>query len=278
MISNLIKFVVLAVTLFAFSGCDAWDYGEHPQVTAIKKIADFADANDTKEEPDAKLYKTAGISIDGADINATNKYIQSLSSTDVDTREKIQEIVDNIDELTAAPNVDPEAVIEVASSTVRAGELIYFDAIKSTDSDGEIVKYEWKSGDNLLETGLSYDAELPIGRHIISLVVTDDDNGTGIAYTSVIVSDEETVITPQNKKPTAVISKSDNNGSITLDGGRSSDSDGSITKYLWKEGSKSLAQSKTYKVNLSEGNHTISLTVTDDDDAKDTVTQVINVK
>ena len=278
MINNLIKFVVLGVILLAFSGCDVWDYGEHPQVTAIKKIADYADANDTKKAPDAKLYKTAGVSIDGADINATNGYIQSLSSTEVDTKEEIQDIVDNIDELTAAPNEMPEAVISVASSTVEAGEFVYFDAIKSTDSDGEIVKYEWKDKNRVLATGLSYDARLAIGRHIITLVVTDDDNGTGLAHSSVIVSKEDTKVTPGNKKPTAIITVNDDNGTITLDSAGSSDSDGNITTYLWKEGAKTLASTQTYKVNLEKGKHTISLTVTDDDNAKDTTTKEIDVK
>ena len=278
MINNLIKFIVLGVMLLAFSGCDVWDYGEHPQVTAIKKIADYADANDTKKAPDAKLYKTAGISIDGADINATNGYIQSLSSTEVDTKEKIQDIVDNIDELTAAPNEMPEAVISVASSTVEAGEFVYFDAIKSTDSDGEIVKYEWKDKNRVLATGLGYDAKLAIGRHIITLVVTDDDNGTGLAHTSVIVSREDTVVIPQNKKPTAVITVRDDNGTITLDSASSSDSDGDIDTYVWKEGAKTLASTKTYKVILEKGKHTISLTVTDNNGSSDTASEEIEVK
>ena len=278
MINNLIKFIVLGVMLLAFSGCDVWDYGEHPQVTAIKKIADYADANDTKKAPDAKLYKTAGVSIDGADINATNGYIQSLSSTEVDTKEKIQDIVDNIDELTAAPNEMPEAVISVASSTVEAGEFVYFDAIKSTDSDGEIVKYEWKDKNRVLATGLGYDAKLAIGRHIITLVVTDDDNGTGLAHTSVIVSREDTVVIPQNKKPTAVITVRDDNGTITLDSASSSDSDGDIDTYVWKEGAKTLASTKTYKVILEKGKHTISLTVTDNNGSSDTASEEIEVK
>ena len=278
MTNNLIKLIGLVVALLAFSGCDVWDYGEHPQVTAIKKIADYADANETKKAPDAKLYKTAGISIDGSDINSTNNYIKTLSSTDVDTKEEIQNIVDHIDELTAAPNEKPEAVISVASSTVKPGEFIYFDAIKSTDSDGEIVKYLWKKGNQILATGLSYDAKLPLGRHIITLVVIDDDNGTGTAHTSVVVSKDNTIIEPGNKAPTAIITVSDDNGSITLDAARSSDSDGNITRYLWKEGSETLASTKTYRVDLEKGKHTISLTVTDNKNAKDTTTKEINVQ
>lgn len=277
MIRNFILFIFIGLSVLFFSACEAWDYGEHPQVTAIKKIAEYADSNDTKG-PDVGLYHRAGVTIDSADVNVTNTYIKTLHSEDVDTHDEIQDIVDNIETLTAAPNEEPVAVITVASSTVKADEFVYLDAIKSTDSDGEIIKYEWKEGNRLLAQGISYDAKLSQGRHIITLIVTDDDNGTGTARTSVIVSKEETVVVAENKKPVAKIVRTDDNGTITLDGSSSTDSDGTISKYLWKEGTKTLAQDKKYTVNLKAGKHTITLTVTDNDNATATATETVDVK
>jgi len=279
MIRNILKLLSITIAIMAFSGCDIWDTGDHPQVIAIQDIADFADSNDTKHAPDAKLYKAAGVSIDGADINATNGYIQTLSSKDVDTREEIQDIVDNIDTLTAAPNENPVAKISVNSSTVKAGEFIYMDAIESSDSDGEIVKYEWKEKNHHLASGLSYDANLSQGRHIITLIVTDDDNGTGKAYVSVIVDKLDTVVVKPNEAPTAIIDTSkDKDGNLILDAERSSDSDGKINKYLWKEDSKTLSQAKSYNTKvLKKGEHTITLEVIDDANATDTADIVITI-
>ena len=284
MINNLIKFIVLGVIILAFSGCDVWDYGEHPQVTAIKKIADYADStdgNNSKNGPDAKLYKSAGINIDGSDINTTNAYIKTLSSEDVDTKEEIQEIVDNIDELTAPPNKKPVAKINVHATEVTSGEAVLLDAIESTDSDGDIVKYEWKEDGKVLGTGISYDAILPVRRHIITLVVTDDDGDTGTDHISVIVSEKQNETRGgSNIKPTANIEVNENNGSIILDASASrANGDGEIDEYLWEEGTKKLSKSRIYDTkDLEAGDHSITLTVTDDKGKEGTTTKKITIK
>jgi len=284
MIQDVLKLIFIAVAVMAFSGCDVWDTGEHPQVTAIKKIAKYADSNDTKG-PDLKLYQRAGIKIDSEDINATNQYIRTLSSEDVDTQEEIQNVVDNIDAYT---NVKPTAKISVQSNVVNVGELVLLDGIKSEDSDGEIVKYQWKEGNTLLKTGISYDAALSKGRHLIELIVTDDYNATGNDFISVVVkdADDNTTVAPRNNQaPIAKIEVKDNNGTnngtIVLDGSKSSDSDGDIVKYKWKEGTKALQDTteSTYTVTgLSTGNHTITLYVTDNQGATGTAETEIDVK
>ena len=66
---------------------------------------------------------------------------------------------------------------------------------------------------------------------------------------------------------------------VSFDGTSSSDSDGAITKYAWKDGSTLLSvQSNFTEDNLSVGTHTITLTVTDDDNAtaSDSVTITVN--
>jgi len=51
--------------------------------------------------------------------------------------------------------------------------------------------------------------------------------------------------------------------SVTLDGSGSTDSDGSISNYVWTEGSKQIATGEKPTVSLTTGSHTIYLIVTD---------------
>ena len=64
---------------------------------------------------------------------------------------------------------------------------------------------------------------------------------------------------------------------VTLDGSASSDSDGSIASYEWREGGTSIGAGATPAVWLSVGTHTLTLEVTDDDGDSATDTVVITV-
>ncbi|MBN2581633.1 MAG: hypothetical protein JXL80_01095, partial [Planctomycetes bacterium] len=68
-----------------------------------------------------------------------------------------------------------------------------------------------------------------------------------------------------------------NSETVTLDGSGSSDSDGTIVSYLWKEGTTQIATGQTAQVSLAVGTHTITLAVEDDDGATadDTVTVTV---
>lgn len=66
------------------------------------------------------------------------------------------------------------------------------------------------------------------------------------------------------------VTDNDNNGeTVTLDGSGSSDPDGTIRSYLWKEGNTEIATGMKPEVTLAMGTHTITLTVTDDLGAQD---------
>ena len=64
---------------------------------------------------------------------------------------------------------------------------------------------------------------------------------------------------------------------VTLDGAASSDRDGSIVSYEWREGGASIGIGATIDVWLPIGLHTLTLEVTDDDGASDTDTMVVTV-
>jgi len=65
---------------------------------------------------------------------------------------------------------------------------------------------------------------------------------------------------------------------VTLDGSASSDRDGSIVSYEWREGNTPIATGATTAVWLSVGTHTLTLDVTDDDgdSATDSVVVTVN--
>ncbi|MBN2584040.1 MAG: PKD domain-containing protein [Planctomycetes bacterium] len=65
--------------------------------------------------------------------------------------------------------------------------------------------------------------------------------------------------------------------SVTLDGSDSSDSDGTIVSYVWTEGETELATGQTAGVDLAPGEHTITLTVTDNGGATDSDTVDVTI-
>ncbi len=91
--------------------------------------------------------------------------------------------------------------------------------------------------------------------------------------------------TPSNNPPEAdagsdqTIIDQDGNGNeqITLDGSASSDSDGSITSYVWKENGTQIATGINPSVSLNVGAHTITLVVQDNDGATGSDSVVVTV-
>jgi hypothetical protein len=64
---------------------------------------------------------------------------------------------------------------------------------------------------------------------------------------------------------------------VTLDGSASTDSDGTIVSYVWKEGATQIATGATATASLAVGTHTITLVVTDSDGATDDDTLLVTV-
>ncbi|MDH3216237.1 MAG: metallophosphoesterase, partial [Candidatus Krumholzibacteria bacterium] len=92
-------------------------------------------------------------------------------------------------------------------------------------------------------------------------------------------SDEPAPSAPSgNKVPTAnagpdqAVVDTDESGdeSVTLDGSLSTDSDGTIASYVWTEGATELATGAKPTFPFPTGDHTITLTVTDNEGATDT--------
>lgn len=89
-----------------------------------------------------------------------------------------------------------------------------------------------------------------------------------------------------NRPPTAdagvdqTVVDTDNNGSelVALDGAASTDTDGQIVSYLWTRDSAEIAVGVDPTVELSLGQHAITLTVTDNEGRTDTDTVIVTVQ
>ncbi len=164
--------------------------------------------------------------------------------------------------MSGAPNATPVANAGV-DQNAYLGLPVIFDASNSVDSDGSIVAYEWTEGSTLLSQNQSFAfSDLTTGVHLVTLVVTDDGGASS--------SDEIeiTVEIPSNYPPIANAGVDQNvivGQTVNFDASNSTDSDGTIVTYKWKEGSSVLSQNQSFSDNsFSVGTHIITLTVTDD--------------
>lgn len=146
-----------------------------------------------------------------------------------------------------------------------------------SNDDGTIVAYEWKEGTTVLGNSATITPLLTVGTHTITLTVEDDDGATD--------SDTVIVTVNPNQNPTAdagndmAVTDSDGNGSqaVSLTGG-GSDTDGFIESYQWTEGTTVLGNTKDISPTLTVGEHTLTLTVTDNGGASASDTVVVQVK
>ena len=153
--------------------------------------------------------------------------------------------------------------------TIRVNETVTLDGSTSQDKDGHIMSYQWREGVEILGTGeklRNYSSNV-VGEHTIILTV--QDNNGAISTDSVIVN-----VVSANIPPIADAGEDKNitvNEKVTLDGRGSSDSDGTIVSYEWREREEILSTGdmlRNYESNVT-GVHIIELTVKDNDGATD---------
>ncbi|MEN8178746.1 MAG: PKD domain-containing protein [Pseudomonadota bacterium] len=164
--------------------------------------------------------------------------------------------------------------LPVADFTVECVDLsCAFDGSPSSDSDGNIVKYDWAFGDGNTATGQSpnyvYAAN---GVYTVSLIVTDDDGATDMTQMEVSVG------SAANQIPTASFTFQCTELACDFDGSSSNDANGSIVSYAWDFGDNTSATganvSHTY---AAGGSYSVTLTVTDDAGASGSSTQTVSV-
>ncbi|GAB6040919.1 hypothetical protein JCM17961_15930 [Endothiovibrio diazotrophicus] len=174
------------------------------------------------------------------------------------------------------PNQDPTAVIALSPTSGEAPLSITLDGTGSTD-DGQIVEYAWTTSNGLTFSGNSAQATFAMeGIYSVTLTVTDDRGATGIATQSVEVRPAGYGV------PTAEISVDHAEGdaplTVTFDGSRSADQDGSIMTYRWSssDGRSSLGSLASFTFD-QPGTYVVTLVVTDNDGNSGTAEETVVV-
>lgn len=172
-------------------------------------------------------------------------------------------------------NAAPSAALQSDVSSGTAPLSVSFDASASSDPDNNISRYLWDfDGDGVFDGS----STVPQVSHVYSAggsfnasVTAEDTDGEQDASAALSIS--------VNSPPTAVLelpaAEVQQNETISLQGGNSFDSDGSIVKYEWDSdgnGSFETNSGSSKSIGLSAvraGRLTLKLRVTDDDGAVD---------
>ncbi len=166
----------------------------------------------------------------------------------------------------------PADVPPTASFTVTISKLAAsFDASGSSDSDGTVAGYAWDFGDGTSGTGQKPAHTYALaGTYTVALTVTDDRGGSATTT--------KAVTTAANVKPSAAFSTSCTDLACSFNGSASADSDGTIASYAWSFGDTGTATGATAThTYAAKGSFDVTLTVTDDDGATDSVMQTVTV-
>nr|MBA3445209.1 PKD domain-containing protein [Gemmatimonadales bacterium] len=169
------------------------------------------------------------------------------------------------------PNTPPVAAF--AAPSCAAGVTCGFtDA--SRDDDGTIASRSWEFGNGATATGANPSITFAsAGDYNVTLTVTDDDGAESSVTQSV------TVGPPPNTAPTAAFDPPSCIRGVACqfnDGSR--DDDGTIASWSWEFGNGATATGANPSITFaSAGDYDVTLTVTDDDGAENSVTRSVTV-
>jgi PKD repeat protein len=177
--------------------------------------------------------------------------------------------IDTISHDVTVANAKPTARFTSSSDLLVAS----LDGTTSTDSDGTVASYSWNWGDSTANGSGATPAHTygAAGTYSVTLTVTDNDGGTDSVSHDVTVT--------SNQAPTARFTSTIDKLKASVDGTTSSDPDGTLASYSWSWGDGSPdgsggTPSHTY---ATDGTYTITLRVTDNRGATDTVAHDVTV-
>jgi PKD repeat protein len=249
-------------------GVYAWFWGNNsydPDGNITFYYWDFGDGNYGYGEVVYNIYYSPGT------YNVTLTVYDDMNATDTDT--VVVVVFGN------ASNEPPIAYADPKYQIVSVGEDAWFNGGYSYDPDGWIVSYDWDFGDGNFGSGINTTHQYTTpGTYLVILTVTDNDG----AYSS----DNCTVEvrgTPGNGAPVA---DADPDFQVVevgeeafFTGMNSYDSDGFIVDYSWDFGDGNFGNGMNVSnIYTIPGNYTVTLYVTDDDNATDSDTCTVVVE
>jgi formylglycine-generating enzyme len=180
--------------------------------------------------------------------------------------------------VTAEANQPPTASFTATPTTgsIPVPLTIVLDGTTSSDSDGRIASYYWSSSDGQSATEASSTLLFnSAGTYTITLTVTDNNGLTNSSSQTVMVEAPNVDV---NASFTATPTSGDNPLTVTLDATASSNSDGSISSYVWESSDGTSSTGATTSFTYSNpGSYAIMLTVTDNEGLTHQTTQTITV-
>jgi hypothetical protein len=228
-----------------------------PDGNITSRAWSFGDASTSSSANPSKTYSSAGTYI----VNLT----VSDNNGEIDTVEKAITVTASGSNPVSISNEPPIALFVPSCS----GRVCTYNSSNSTDSDGTIASYLWNFGDGTSSTSASpsktYAAD---GLYAVSLSITDDDSATDSTNQriSVFNATQAPDTSNDNVPPRAAFSKSCSGLVCSFNAGSSTDSDGSISSYVWTFGDGTTASgatpSKTY---TAAGTYSVRLEVIDND-------------
>ena len=181
--------------------------------------------------------------------------------------------------VTNHPPIADAGLDQTVQSAGSGGTLVTLDGSKSSDPDGDVLSFVWKDElGNVVGSTAIVQVTVQVGVHTFTLTVTDPG---GLSSTA------KTVITVQavNHPPVAVASPDQTlqyagqSMRVTLDGSKSSDPDGDVLSFVWKdELGNVVGTTAVVQVTVQVGVHTFTLTVTDPGGLSSTAKTVITVQ
>lgn len=182
------------------------------------------------------------------------------------------------DRMAVVVNAPPEPRFTIPNRPVSVSELAVLDGSASTDADGQILSYIWDFGDGATGEGqvVNYAWTEP-GEFRVTLTVIDD-SGTASALQTVSrivrVDDAPVADAGPDQYVTASV--------VQFDGGGSTDSDGTVTRWEWDFGDGGTATGRQVEHAYERtGVYEVALVVRDDSGAplnvdRDTMRVVVN--
>jgi PKD repeat protein len=231
----------------------------------------------------SEYYIDFGDGIDSGWVTTTTIKHTYLDGTTIYTAKLIVKDDDgavntNIAELEITVNNRlPTASISADKLEAFTYEDIIFNADQSTDIDGMISSYYYDFGDGtnsgwITSPTATHQYSDGTQEYDVTLTVRDDDSETDVTILTIKIL---------NRAPQAVCGEDktvDTNQVIDFNGKSSTDMDGTIDNYAWDFGDGTTGTGKTAAHAYDDdGEYTITLTVTDDDDASGVDTCVITV-
>lgn len=224
------------------------------------------------------LNKTANTASTQLTYEQAGTYEVLLTVTDPEgaTDTKSVQIIVNPEDV----NVPPTAAFTANPTRGTAPLSVQFDASGSRDSDGWVESYSWNFSDGNNGTGIRpTNTFTEAGSYLVRVTVTDNEGGVATATKTIIVDPPSTTT---NNPPVASFTLRPEQGAgpldVDVDGSGSTDSDGSIVRYVWDfgDGSTKTGNPKTHRYTQS-GTFQIVLTVTDNEGATASAQKTVTV-